>query len=65
MFRLRKTDENGNALKGFDIFVKEKQSWDVPIQGFQGFGNINRGIFQKEIPKDIQGLFEDVILADV
>jgi len=63
--QITKTDENGNALKGFDIYVKEKAVLGrAHFKAFKDLGISTGESSQKEIPKDIQGLFEDVILAD-
>lgn len=63
--QLTRTDENGNALKGYDIYVKEKAV--LGRAHFKAFKDLKIPTGEsspKEIPGDVQGIFEDISLPD-
>jgi CRISPR-associated protein Csd2 len=63
--QLTKTNDDGNAEKGFDIYIKEKAVLGrAHFKAFSDLGIPTGQISQKEIPDDLQTAFEGLDLPD-
>ncbi|MBI4632973.1 MAG: type I-C CRISPR-associated protein Cas7/Csd2 [Deltaproteobacteria bacterium] len=63
--QITKTGEDGKALSGYDIYVKEKAVLGrAHVKAFNDL-NISTGkISEKEIPADLQSIFDDLVFPD-
>jgi CRISPR-associated protein Csd2 len=63
--QLTKTNEDGKAEKGYDIYIKEKAVLGrAHFKAFSDLGIPTGQISQKEIPADLKTTFEEIDLPD-
>lgn len=63
--QITKTSDDGKALKGFDIYIKEKAVLGLAqFKAFNDLGIPTGKISQKEIPETLQNAFEEIDLPD-
>jgi len=63
--QITKTGDNGEALKGFDIYVKEKAVLGrAHVKAFKELGIPTGEVSQKEIPQELREAFETISLPD-
>jgi CRISPR-associated protein Csd2 len=63
--QITKVDENGKTLPGFDIYIKEKAVLgQAQFKAFNDLGISTGEVSKKEIPGDLQAIFEGLVLPD-
>jgi CRISPR-associated protein Csd2 len=63
--QITKTSDDGKALNGFDIYIKEKAVLGAAhFKAFNDLGIPTGEISQKEIPEGLQNIFEGLSLPD-